>query len=472
MIFDIHLTNHRLPSIVNKSEFNNFLCSGAKSEKFVVCSSCHLAFHEICVLYQRLTCGPFLCRKCRDFINVKPPSIRAAKLPTTDCDRFIMDFLAKEFNIKDNDSMTIRLLSNAEKTLRVKQRIANARGGAIEYSYRNCTLFTFFDTGCDSDICFLAIFFQLYGEDCPEPNRNAAYISYIDSVNLLPVSTVRRTFVYRIILLGLIAYLKQQGFTKVFLWSCPPNKDNDYVFHVKPAWMKIPNKDRLAKWYEDLFKMGLKSGVIKSFQGIQKYAEQQGLRDIRNLPYMEGDLWITRMEEAVTMVDAKEAKMRKELSALQATIDGAKNLTNHVNDQKMNALKRRQQECTAWNKKAEVWELMEVQLRGFNSVYFVIHLEKPANVQRKQNDIERDWLGDRQLLVDFLYEFLLEFRDERSAKFSTQSLLYRIFADGRICIQCATEATALTVSSQIDFETFDNLLASSCSQHCCAKIAL
>jgi hypothetical protein len=42
----------------------------------------------------------------------------------------------------------------------------------------------FMECADNTDVCFLALVVAEFGPDAPEPNKNKAYISYIDSVQL------------------------------------------------------------------------------------------------------------------------------------------------------------------------------------------------------------------------------------------------------------------------------------------------
>lgn len=408
--------------------------------------------HEVCVLFQRVSGEKFYCKKCREEQAIETVSVRAKNLPTTECDVFISRFL-RDNGINENETLTIRMLSDMQKLLKEKSIFQEFRYSSSEYTYRNCTLFTFFDTGNDTDICFFSVMFQLYGRNCAEPNENLAYISYIDSVNLLP--SVDRTKVYRLILLGLFAYLKTKGFQKIFLWSCPPKQNQDYTFYMKPPKMKMPSKDRLNNWYTELLRMGVELKVIESFRGIMQHAEFENWNDINCVPYMEGDLWVVRMEEAIEQVKKEFNKLKNEIIKNEqklklATIETKKALQFA----ELAALKKT--ELQEFNKNDRLWQLLTVQLEGFNPEYFVIQLGETANGASVENDLpvetikERIWINNRHLFVDFFWGFMLEFSSERRAQFSTHTMLHRIFMENRICAKCGkVSADGVTVSREI-----------------------
>lgn len=449
MVFVNFLKKFVTHSFVKKSEFIEYFFTGPRVEDFVHCSLCKRKSHEICVLYNRMSGLPFHCQRCQESKQIERNSVRAKSLPKTECDIFIDNFL-KSHGINKNDSLIIRLLSDMKHVLSVKNSIKDFRTGPDQYQFRNCTLFTFFDTGLESDICFFAVFFQLYGSDCKGPNRNTAYISYIDSVNLLP--SENRTKIYRLILLGLFSFLKTKGYSKIYLWSCPPKQNQDYIFYMKPPKMKMPTKERLSKWYVDLFKLGKDLQVIESYVGVQEHSEAENWQSVSDIPYMDGDLWITRIEEAALTVHREAAKLQQETMALRIKVDEAKKAKSNTKRTRemQTRLAKKMAAFQEINKNESLWKMMNVQIRGFTTEYFVIHLSSDVEAKEaeKGETIKRIWLNDRSALVDFLWEFMLEFSTERRAQYSTFIMLYRVFAESSICVHCSkTSAAGLTVSS-------------------------
>lgn len=399
-------------------------------EKFVHCHYCKRKFHEVCVLYIRLCNQPFYCSQCRGELNIKTYPLRAEKLPSTECDRHINEFLTS--NGVNTNLLTIRLLSAMERKVDVLRRLQEFRPGATEYAYRNETLFTFFDSGESTDVCFFAVFFQLYGNECSESNRNSAYISYIDSVNLF--SWPNRTLVYRLILLGLFDFLKLKGCSKIFLWSCPPNQNQDYIFHVKPTTMKMPTKSRLSKWYLDLLEMGVALNVICSYKGINDHAVAEKWQSFSDVPYLEGDLWTTRMEEIEGDVTKERNKLLRDINSLTKKMRTTNGRKKH---DIMNRLATKKQEVRS-NMNADLWRKMQIQMTISSNEYFVIQLtNQPKSLDISSLPIiDRIWMNNRHLLVDYFWDNMLEFKDERCAKFSTYSMLMRLFMDCNICVKC------------------------------------
>lgn len=405
------------------------------------CDICKKENHVICVLYHRVSGQKFYCQKCCKINAFEMVRVRASTFPPSKCDMFVDKFL-KSHGINMNNVLTIRLLSNIKKHLNVKKVTQDFRHGPKSYQYRNCTLFTFFDTGLGTDICFFSVFFQLY--NCERPNSNTAYISYIDSVNLLPSTS--RTIVYRMIILALFEFLKTQGYLTIYLWSCPPLQNQDYIFYMKPPKMKMPTKQRLSNWYVELFKLGKELKVIESYNGLHEHAKNENWNSISDIPYMDGDLWTFRLEEESKSMIRYTEQLNKDVAKLQKLIEEDSNLEPKKLKNALKLLTKKLKEVE-FNKdqQAILWKVISVQIKSFNSDYFVIRLTTPKVVMRDEEEnnckTELTWLNDRSLFVDFLWEYMLEFSTERRAQFSTSLMLYRIFAESKICMKCSKVST-------------------------------
>lgn len=326
--------------------------------------------------------------------------------------------------------------------LHVKPNVQEYRSVASELNVRTWVLFTFFDSGDGVDICVFAAYVQLYGSDCEGPNKNSAYISYIDSVNFLPSS--RRTKIYRYTLLGLFEYLKTKGFKRVYLWSCPPKKHHDYIFHRKPSNMKIPTRDRLSKWYSHFLALGIEENIIISFDGIKQYAAKEEWNGLNDVPYLEGDLWPNRMEGFITTLK----KQFDQINALLSSSKAQYNKLKSNNAKRAVELKKRIEKHTKaldqLNIEAKLWAKMKVEFNGFNTDYFVIWLDKNINITEVEDNqpetVERPWINSRHEFLDFFCDQMLEFSTERRAKFSSRIMLFKIFAESQICVDCGEKS--------------------------------
>ena len=82
------------------------------------------------------------------------------------------------------------------------------------------------------------MYLQEYGSDCPEPNTNRVYISYLDSVRYFVSSPEgQRTTVYHCLLIEYLRYARELGFTHAHIWVSPPKQGDDYIFYAHPESM-------------------------------------------------------------------------------------------------------------------------------------------------------------------------------------------------------------------------------------------
>jgi E1A/CREB-binding protein len=112
------------------------------------------------------------------------------------------------------------------------------------------------------DVMLYALYVQEYGDDCPPPNKRCAYLSYLDSVRYLQPSSLR-TAIYQEILIAYIEDLKHRGFNQMTLWSCPPQRGDDYIFYAHPEMQKTPKADRLREWYLTTMDAAVKRGAVE-----------------------------------------------------------------------------------------------------------------------------------------------------------------------------------------------------------------
>jgi E1A/CREB-binding protein len=114
------------------------------------------------------------------------------------------------------------------------------------------------------DVLLFVMYVQEYDSSAPAPNRGKLYIAYLDSVHYFRPRH-HRTLVYHELLLAYLEYSRRKGYTSCYLWACPPpTKRDDYVIHCHPPTQRVPNPERLRKWYHDMIRRGVADGVVLS----------------------------------------------------------------------------------------------------------------------------------------------------------------------------------------------------------------
>ena len=84
------------------------------------------------------------------------------------------------------------------------------------------------------DVLLFAVYVQEYDGDCPPPNTNRTYISYVDSVPFLDSAPANaRTPVYHAVLGGYLEHAAACGFEYCHLWVAPPEGSTEYAFRAR-----------------------------------------------------------------------------------------------------------------------------------------------------------------------------------------------------------------------------------------------
>ena len=307
----------------------------------VQCISCGLQNHAICVNFaaQQYPKG-YVCKKCSSFEKYNNHYVKniltARALPACQLGNFIENsvncFLEqndfKELALKEENSsfnlgkIVVRVVFSQEKKFCPLKNFSSWKGSfssskiesnpneqaingpydlkdkSFTYKVKNIFVFQEID---GKDVSIFAMLVHEYGNDCPEPNKNRVYISYIDSVKYFKPSKLRTSF-YHHIIISYLTYCKKIGFQYAHIWSCPPGEQDDYIFFRHPLEQKVPKVKMLCNWYLDMISKAKESNIIESSCDLASYLKEVQCSDIRQIPYFEGDFWPNVIEQSIKEV--------------------------------------------------------------------------------------------------------------------------------------------------------------------------
>ncbi|GLD92879.1 hypothetical protein PINS_up001458 [Pythium insidiosum] len=210
------------------------------------------------------------------------------------------------------EHLTVRLVSNIEKQLMVRdrmfQRYRESHKYTFEHRFKSKCICMFQEIHGVSVLLF-GMYVHEFDEQESECNSRRVYISYLDSVNYFEPSHLR-TKVYHELLIAYLEFVRQRGFHTAHLWACPPLKGDDYILYCHPESQKTPKSDRLRQWYVDMLTKAQREGVVLHISNL--YDEYW--RNDNNaclLPYFEGDYWVGLAEEIIEKLDAEKPKKSK-----------------------------------------------------------------------------------------------------------------------------------------------------------------
>ena len=219
---------------------------------------------------------------------------RASSLPRTRMSDFMEAMVASQlraYGFADiASSVTVRMVSNTDQHVEVPEPIVEnmmtAEGKRVpeHLGYRQkCVLL--FQNIDGIDVCLFCLYVQEFGESCPAPNKSVVYISYLDSVDYFrPIEA--RTLVYHEIMVSYLKWVQSRGFRQLHIWSCPPQRGDNFIFWCHPMHQRTPSRDRLNMWYNEMLLRATKIGVVRDIENLfgayfQQYVKKE--RDETNV---------------------------------------------------------------------------------------------------------------------------------------------------------------------------------------------
>ena len=291
-------------------------------DNWVQCDECHAWLHWTCALYKGEDTPDdclFFCEECRETRAKQLPKElvipSSSELPTTRLSEVLERNLASELKGQGItcNPVTVRVVSNIETSSKIEeigsasaaQKGANGKAQK-EFPYRSKCILAF-QRVQGHEVCFFAMYVQEYGSDCPEPNTNRVYISYLDSVRYFESSPEgQRTFVYHSMLANYLGYAKELGFTHAHIWVSPPKQGDDYIFYAHPEVMlnKRMGLLKLKEWYEKMLEGAKARRIVVDYQDMME--EYKDIESASDIPIFSGDHWAASITSKI--VELNKAK--------------------------------------------------------------------------------------------------------------------------------------------------------------------
>jgi hypothetical protein len=108
---------------------------------------------------------------------------------------------------------------------------------------------------------------QEFDDTCALPNKSCVYIAYLDSVEYFRPAEAR-TMVYHEIMVGYLKWVQTRGFKQCHIWSCPPQRGDNFVFWCHPGQQRTPSRERLNAWYNSILLRSSKLGILEDLGSL------------------------------------------------------------------------------------------------------------------------------------------------------------------------------------------------------------
>lgn len=392
-------------------------------EPWVQCDYCDAWIHQVCALYNKVRddggSGQYACPNCLvkkmekgeiKQITARPQAMLEAKdLARTKLSDFLEARLSKclanerqvratalgkkPAEVPTAEGLTIRIVNANDKlfsTLPSLYKHFEKDGITGEMKYRSKILLMFQKVD-GVDLCLFCMYVQEYGHDCPNPNTRRTYLSYLDSVRYFKPEGITayggdkngrgdslRTVVYQEIIMGYLQYLKDRGFTSMYIWACPPLAGDDYIFYVHPQRQKTPKSDRLREWYLRMLRKAKDEGIVEKTSNLWDLFFEGG-KDHRvdpcralDLPYFEGDYIPGALEDYLTKIykereDEKKASGKKSKKTFKGSSSRGKSKRTAMSE----------------SVDTQVMSRLGDQIKNMKEDFIMVHLQPSCSYCRK-----------------------------------------------------------------------------------------
>ncbi|CAF2733541.1 unnamed protein product [Rotaria sp. Silwood2] len=316
-------------------------------EIMIDCIVCTRRWHQVCALHlDQIWCEGFVCKTCIRQYNIKRKEncYIAQTITVTDLSSQLEHRVNKFLFDKDchQSRVTIRVVASSDKISKIKPQLKKYYPNQMAndgYPYRTKAIFAFQEIE-GIDVVFFGMYVQEYDEHCPAPNTNRVYISCLDTIHFFQPKLYRQD-VYHEILIGYLNYAKQHGYIYVHMWARPTSVVVDYIFHCHPFEQRLPNSKRLHSWCKKLLDKAIIERIVIDYKDIMQDCLDNQMQTVLDIPYFDGDLWPTIIEETIEKFSQEEDRRRQEVEAAPVIEDDDFNDSFELDDSTQISSKRK-----------------------------------------------------------------------------------------------------------------------------------
>jgi E1A/CREB-binding protein len=336
--------------------------------------------------------------------------------------------------------VSVRVVSSLLMTSYVPERLVHhqqclGESFPSEFPYKSKALLAFQKID-GLDVCLFALYVQEYGSDCPEPNKNRVYISYLDSVRYFESEPGgHRSTVYHSVLVAYLEWTRRLGFKHVHIWVEPPKMGDEYIFFARSDQQRKPMKrEKLREWYRRMLEKAKVKGTVDWFGSMNEL--YTSLKSVADIPLFHGDQWELTVPSLLG-IDAEDVNYDpRKVDPLKLTRMDAKDVVQKA-QQEMQHLKRH-----------------------FLVVVFTSLAGEPA----KDEDpvISTDLTDSRQTFLGQCQMCHWQFNTLRHAQYSTMMILNHIHNKPSYCVDACSRGRVEDGSFMVGCDMCDNWYHGDC----------